>query len=153
MRTYDVLLIVSPEAGDEGVGTVLEELRGLIKEAGVTPSEDAAWGRRRLAFDIGRHREGIYHHFRIEADSKLVNELDRRLKLAENVLRHIAVRIDEDLERQVKMDKKKKPPRVRPVEGDEATAPAAAQVAPATPAAPTAPAAAAPSAADSPSES
>ena len=109
MRTYDMLFILSPELAEDAAATAVEEYRKVIQEAGVSPEIDEAWGRRRLAYMIGRHREGIYHFFRLGCDGKLIAELDRRMKNSENVVRHLAVRIDEDLKRQAKTDKKKKP--------------------------------------------
>jgi len=109
MRTYDLVFILNTEIGEDGAAAAVEEYRKLIKEAGVTPDVDEHWGRRRLAYMIGRNREGVYHHFRLTCDSKLMAELDRKMKYAENLIRHLAVRIDEDFKRQIKIDKKKKP--------------------------------------------
>lgn len=109
MRIYDMLFLLSPEVGEDGATAAVEEYRKIIRDAGVTPDVDDHWGRRRLAYQIGRHREGIYHHFRLTCDAKLVHELERKMRYAENVVRYVSVRIDEDIKRQVKTDKKKKP--------------------------------------------
>jgi len=55
------------------------------------------WGRRRLAYPIGRHKEGIYVLELISGGGDLVKELDRRLKVLDVVVRHLVVRVDEDL--------------------------------------------------------
>lgn len=109
MRIYDLLFIVSPEAGEDGATAAVEDYRKIIRDAGVTPEIDEHWGRRRLAYLLGRHREGYYHHFRLSCAPSLIHEVERKLGLAENILRYVAVRIDEDLKRQAKADKKKKP--------------------------------------------
>jgi small subunit ribosomal protein S6 len=124
MRTYDVMLILSPDLGEEGSLQAIEELRKVIRAAGITPEQDESWGKRRLAYQIGRYREGIYHCFRLVCGGELVKELERRMKLSENIIRHISVRIDEDMKRQAKTDRKKKPRTGPPAPGGIAPEPA-----------------------------
>ncbi len=109
MRTYDLVFILTPELGEDAATAAVEEYRKIIRDAGNTPDQDDHWGRRRLAYLIGRHREGIYHHFRLTCEPKLIAELERKMKYAENMVRYLAVRVDEDMKRQAKIDKKKKP--------------------------------------------
>ena len=109
MRTYDVLFFFAQDVGEEAAQGAVEEYRKLIQESGVTPDADEPWGRRRLAYVIGRQKEAIYHYFRLTCEPKLIAELERRMGLSEIVARHVAVRVDEDIQRQAKADKKKKP--------------------------------------------
>jgi ribosomal protein S6 len=83
MRLYDIVVLVAPDLTDE--------------EAQKT------WGRRRLAFPISRKRDAFYHHFQVKAEPALVAETERRLRLSDQVLRHLAVRADEELKRSAKM--------------------------------------------------
>ena len=117
MRTYDVLFFFAQDVGEEAAQGAVEEYRKLIQESGVTPDADEPWGRRRLAYVIGRQKEAIYHYFRLTCEPKLISELERRMGLSELVARHVAVRVDEDIKRQAKADKKKKPRTGPPMPG------------------------------------
>ena len=64
---------------------------------------DETWGRRKLAYPIGRKRDGYYHHFQVNAVPATIAETERRLKLSDQVLRHLAVRADDELKRAAKM--------------------------------------------------
>jgi small subunit ribosomal protein S6 len=55
------------------------------------------WGRRKLAYRIGKHREGTYVLEVFKGSGELTKELDRRLKVIDSVIRHLCVRVDEDL--------------------------------------------------------
>jgi len=89
MRTYDVLLILDPRLTDEEIaqlGTRLQEgLVALGGEAG--PPED--WGRRRLAFEIRKQREGHYLLLQVRATPAVMREYERQLTLNESVLRFL----------------------------------------------------------------
>jgi small subunit ribosomal protein S6 len=94
VRDYELVLVVSPEAGDEGFPTTLDRVTSFIQERGGEIKDVDPWGRRRLAYPIGRHTEGFYAvtHFSLEPDQ--VRALEGNLDLAEDVLRHLVVRQD-----------------------------------------------------------
>ena len=73
------------------VADIVERLGGTIDK-----SENAApWGRRKLAYEIGHHKEGFYVLEQITGSGELMKEIDRRLKVTEGLLRHLIVRVDE----------------------------------------------------------
>ncbi|MGH9367699.1 MAG: 30S ribosomal protein S6, partial [Thermoanaerobaculia bacterium] len=109
---------------------VAADYRKLLTAGGAEIARDEPWGRRRLAFPIGRKREAYYHLFQVRALPALVAEIERRLRLSDQVLRHLAVRADDELKRSAKMAERlrvkaiKRPPRppATPPAGPEAPA-------------------------------
>jgi len=137
MRTYEVLFILSPQVPEEEATTLITDFKRVADSTGAKLSHEEAWGRRRLAYPIQKFHEGNYHLFVFESDGSL-SELDRRMRNAENVLRHMIVRTDLDHKRADKLAKRNpKKERVRPAPtafAPEPAAPPAAEPLPETPA-------------------
>jgi len=95
VRDYELVMVVSPDVGDEGFPTTVERVSNFIQERGGDVKDVDQWGRRRLAYPIGRYSEGFYAvtHFSLEPNE--VRSLEGNLDLAEDVLRHLVVRQDE----------------------------------------------------------
>ena len=121
MRLYDIVVLVTPELSEEEGTRLIGDYRKLLGDGGAEIVRDETWGRRRLAYPIARKREATYHHFQVKAEPALVAEAERRMRLSDQVLRHLAVRADDELKRSAKMaariQKKaaKRPPRPAPV--------------------------------------
>lgn len=114
MRTYDVLVILSPQVPEEEAKTLVEDFKRIAESTGATLKNEEAWGRRRLAYTIQKSNEGIYHLLVFESASSLA-ELDRHMRNSDRVLRHIIVRTDLDQKRADKLAKRNpKKERVRP---------------------------------------
>ena len=96
-RQYEVVYVVSPEITEEGVTELHERIAEIVGQLGGTIDKTDNWGRRRLAYEIDRHREGTYVIELVTGPGTLVTELDRRLRVMEQLLRHLIVRVDEDL--------------------------------------------------------
>jgi len=117
VRLYDIVVLVTPDLSDEEVARVTADYRKLLTEGGAEIARDEAWGRRRLAFPILRKKEASYHHFQVRAMPALISEVERRLRLSDQILRHLAVRADEELKPSAKMAERlrikaiKRPPR------------------------------------------
>lgn len=117
MRLYDIMVLVTPDLSEEEASRVTAEYRKLLTDGGAEIVRDEPWGRRRLAFPILRKRDAYYHLFQVRALPALVTEVERRLRLSDQVLRHLAVRADEELKRSAKMAERlrikaiKRPPR------------------------------------------
>src|SRR5262249_27230616 len=92
MRLYDIVVLVTPDLTDEDAQKTLGDYRKILADGGAEFVKDESWGRRRLAFPIGRKRDAFYHHFQVKAEPALVSETERRLKLSDQILRHLAVR-------------------------------------------------------------
>jgi len=95
MREYEMIFIVHPEVDQEGLTTVVEEVKGLIESAGGVVRKTEPWGLRRLAYPIQKVREGHYVFMEIGLGPDGVAKVERGLKLNERVIRHLIVRTDE----------------------------------------------------------
>jgi small subunit ribosomal protein S6 len=105
MRIYEELFIVRPDATDEEVDPVIEQLKGVITQAGGTLDKTEKWGTRRLAYRVLKYNEGQYVLLQFTAKPETVRELERRLRVSDLVFKFITVRIDEKLKR---IEKRKK---------------------------------------------
>ncbi len=95
-RYYELMFIVNPELDDEATEALLERVRGYINEAAGTIIKLDDWGMRRLAYTIERQREGRYYLMHFGMDTERVKEFERRLLLAEGILREIIVRLEQE---------------------------------------------------------
>ena len=96
-RQYELVYVVSPEVGEDGVAELHTRVVEIVDQLGGNIEKTDNWGRRRLAYEVDRHREGTYVLELINGPGELVGELDRRLRVMDQVLRHLVVRVDEDL--------------------------------------------------------
>ena len=94
-RKYELVYVVSPEATDEQVNELHPQVEGIAQRMGGTIEKTENWGRRRLAYEIGRHKEGTYVLEVIDGSGELMKEIDRRFKVTDLVIRHLVVRVDE----------------------------------------------------------
>jgi small subunit ribosomal protein S6 len=103
-RTYELVYIMRPDSTEQQVADLHSQVEAIVSRMGGTIGEkseaaQAFGGRRRMAYEIGKHKEGIYVLDVIHGDGALVHELDRRLKVTEGLLRHMVVRVDESQEK------------------------------------------------------
>lgn len=96
-RQYELMYIVSPELGDQELADLHGQIEGIVSRFDGRIDKTEPWGRRRLAYPIRRQREGTYVLEFITGPSDMVKELDRRLKVIDPVIRHLIVRVDEDV--------------------------------------------------------
>jgi small subunit ribosomal protein S6 len=135
MRLYDVVVLVTPDLNDEDATKVAGEYRKILADGGAKFVKEEPWGRRRLAFPIERKREAHYTYWQVEADPAAIAEAERRMRLSDQVLRHLAVRVDEELRRAGKMAERirkkqaRRPPRPPAAPAAEGATPAAAPAA------------------------
>ena len=99
MRIYEELFIVRPDATDEEVDPVIEQVRNLVTQAGGTLDKTEKWGVRRLAYRVEKHEEGQYILLQFTVGAETVKEIERRLRVSDAVLKYLTVRIDEKLKR------------------------------------------------------
>ncbi len=95
-RKYELVYVVSPDATDEQVAEVHTQVDSIVQRMNGQLEKTDNWGRRRLAYEIGRHKEGTYVLEVINGDGDLMKEIDRRLKVTDLVIRHLVVRVDEE---------------------------------------------------------
>lgn len=109
-RQYELVYIVSPEATDEQVADLHTQIEALIKRFDAELVKTENWGRRKLAYPIQRHKEGTYVLEVINGTGDLIKEIDRRLRVTEQVVRHLVVRVDEELKAAERARSRRKTP-------------------------------------------
>ena len=96
-RQYELIYIVSPDASEQEVTDLHTQVESIIGRIGGELVKTENWGRRKMAYEIGPHKEGVYVLEVINGSGELMKELERRLRVSERVLRYLVVRVDEEL--------------------------------------------------------
>ena len=92
MNEYEILLLLDPELDDDRQGEVVTRARELVEQGGGTWDLHDAWGRRKLAYEIGHKGEGTYHLLQFTSDAATLDEISRVLRIDDGVMRHMATR-------------------------------------------------------------
>ena len=124
-RKYELMFIVRPDMLDEDLTKLTSGLESSITAAGGTAKTEV-WGKRRLAYRVGKFNDGIFVLMLVDAAGATIHEVERRLRVTEPVIKFITVRTDEELKR---VDKIKK---LRDAKKKASAQPAPAPVTPAT---------------------
>ena len=95
-RQYELVYILPPETTEQQVTDLHAQIEAIVSRLNGQIEKTDNWGRRRLAYEIGRHKEGVYVLEVINGSGELMKEIDRRLKTMDQVLRHMVVRVDEE---------------------------------------------------------
>ncbi len=96
MRQYELVMLVHPDADDERLEAVVERVRRVASDHGGSIVSEDNWGKRKLAYKIGRFTEANYHLANIEMEGSGTTVLDNSLKLTDDVIRHLLIRKDEE---------------------------------------------------------
>jgi len=94
-RQYELVYIAAPDSTEEQLAELQQQVVTVADRFGGTLERTEPWGRRRLAYEINRHREGVYVLDVLNGPSDMVAELDRRLRVLDGVMRHLIIRVDE----------------------------------------------------------
>ena len=94
MINYEVMFVIDPAIEDDKKEATIEAVKGIIAAEGEVGNADV-WGMKKLAYPIQKKTEGYYVVIEFKAQPTLPAELDRRLKLSDNVIRHIIINKDE----------------------------------------------------------
>ena len=92
MRRYELMLVLRPDVADDQAQAVIYRTTRQLVTSGGQIIKVAPWGRRRLAYQIDRYREGSYHIVQFEAPPEALAEMERTLQITEEVLRHLVTR-------------------------------------------------------------
>jgi small subunit ribosomal protein S6 len=95
-RQYELVYILPPDTTEQQVAELHEQIEGVVSRLHGQIERTENWGRKRLAYDIGHNKEGVYVIDVINGSGEVMKELDRRLKVMDQVLRHLIVRVDEE---------------------------------------------------------
>ncbi len=92
MSKYELALVVNAKIEDEEREAVVEKAKAYITRFGGTVTEVEEWGKKRLAYEIQKMREGFYYFIQFEAEATCPAELEKRVRIMENVLRYLVVK-------------------------------------------------------------
>ena len=96
-RQYELVYIVSPDATEPQITGLHEQVQEVVGRFSGQIDKSENWGRRKLAYEIGPHKEGTYVLEVITGPGELVKELERRLRVSDQIIRHLVVRVDEEI--------------------------------------------------------
>jgi small subunit ribosomal protein S6 len=103
LRQYELLFIISPKVVDQDIDKLVHQVRDHLTGMGAEILNLQKMGRRRLAYEIDRAREGYYVLIQFKGTGAEIPELERRLRVIDDILRYLTVRMDEDMRRMNRM--------------------------------------------------
>lgn len=113
MRTYEVIFVTVPNLAKEDIDALIGQAERIADSRGGKVLKIDKWGKRNLAYKIGKFKEGYYVLLTIEGDGAIISELERRFKVTDSVIRFLTVHIDEEMKwlekMKVKRARKKRP--------------------------------------------
>jgi small subunit ribosomal protein S6 len=95
-RQYELIYVVSSDATDQQITDLHTQVEEIVGRYSGQLDKTENWGRRKLAYEIGRHKEGTYVLEVITGSGELMKEIDRRLRVSDQIIRHLTVRVDEE---------------------------------------------------------
>lgn len=96
-REYETIFILRPDTANDGVAQVNTRLRGILEQMGGKVLKLDNWGKRKLAYEVRKQLKGIYLYWRYLATSGTVEEVERNLRMLDNVIRYYTVKVDADI--------------------------------------------------------
>jgi small subunit ribosomal protein S6 len=95
-RQYELVYILPPDTTDQQATDVHGQIEAVVSRMNGQIEKMENWGRRKLAYEIGHNKEGVYVLEVINGSGDLMKELDRRLRVMDQVVRHLVVRVDDE---------------------------------------------------------
>ena len=92
MNKYELAVVVSAKIEDEERAAVVDKCKALIERFGGTSTNVDDWGKKRLAYEIQKMKEGFYYFIQFEAESSAPAEIESRIRIMDNVLRYLVVK-------------------------------------------------------------
>ena len=92
MNKYELAVVVSAKIEDEERAAVVDKCKALIERFGGTITNVDDWGKKRLAYEIQKMKEGFYYYIQLEAESSAPAEIESRIRIMDNVLRYLVVK-------------------------------------------------------------
>ncbi len=94
MRDYELMVVLDPNLDDTAIEVLNTRIQSMVTQRGGTIDNVDNWGRKRLAYPIGRYRDGVYILTKLHVPPNAAAEIERALKLTESVIRHLLVRTE-----------------------------------------------------------
>src|SRR2546430_3187203 len=95
-RQYELVYILPPDTTEDQVTELHGQVEGVVSRMNGQIEKTENWGRRKMAYEIGHHKDGVYVLEVINGSGDLMKELDRRLRVMDQVVRHLVVRVDQE---------------------------------------------------------
>jgi len=115
MREYEAVFILAPTLDEEQIQAIIDSLQQAAEERGAKVANVDRWGRRRLAFPVKKHTDGLYVIFTLLADTnEAVRELERRVKVSDSIIRFLTIRVDLERKRAEGRKRRKERRRTEP---------------------------------------
>mgnify|MGYP003447388205 CR=1 FL=1 len=92
MNKYELAVVVNAKIEDDERAQVIEKVKALVERFGGQISDVDEWGKKRLAYEIQKMKEAYYYFIHFESDSVCPNEVEKRIRIMDNVLRYLCVR-------------------------------------------------------------
>ena len=92
MNKYELAVVLSAKLEDEERAAAMEKVTGYITRFGGTVTDIDEWGKKRLAYEIQKMKEGFYYFVHFESDASVPGEIEQRIRIMDNVLRYLCVR-------------------------------------------------------------
>jgi small subunit ribosomal protein S6 len=94
VREYELMVVLDPNLDEAAIEALNTRIQNMVTQRGGTLESVESWGRKRLAYPIGRYRDGVYILSRFQMPPNAAAEIERALKLTESVIRHLLVRAE-----------------------------------------------------------
>jgi small subunit ribosomal protein S6 len=101
-REYETIYILRPDTPNDGVGTINQRVRQIMEQMGGKVLKLDNWGKRKLAYEVKKQLKGIYLYWHYLANPGVVEEIERNLRMLDNVIRYYTVKVDENVDPNVK---------------------------------------------------
>lgn len=92
MNKYELVLVVSAKIEDDARTATVEKIKDYIAQFGGTITNIDEWGKKKLAYEIQKMREGFYYFIQFDSDSTVPSEIEQRVRIMENVIRYLCVK-------------------------------------------------------------
>jgi small subunit ribosomal protein S6 len=105
-RKYEIGFVINPESSEEEIKKVIDSVVETINKTGGTIENIDEWGRRQMAYPMGKHNEGIYTFINADLPGTAFYDIERRMKLTERIMRYLILRLDDKLKKANRLTKK-----------------------------------------------
>jgi small subunit ribosomal protein S6 len=93
MTEYETTVVMRPDIGGDAIEATLDRVREVVKTGGGKLLAINHWGKKKLAFEVGKHSRGVYVHTQFLGEKGLVAELERNLRISDNVIRYLTIQV------------------------------------------------------------
>lgn len=123
MPIYESIFIINPNLPDDETNAIIKRMQDVVAKQGGEMTKFEDWGKRKLAYEVKKHKRGHYVFFQFKGGAPVVNELERTYKLTDSVIKFLTVKLEKELRTRPEPKKPKKEAAGGPAEsGQQATA-------------------------------